>query len=145
MIILESFCQNSFCTIYRRILRKRCNSLLMHDRWKMPEILSISPPHTYRYTGTWYLVPRTGTGSIATPSYHDAFFFRAVPRRQEKTYRYPAALPACPTEVGCLGGIMGGFELLPPVHVLRNVFEAPHHPIMSQCPVRHPAPLTWAR
>jgi len=71
------------------------------------------------------------------------FFFLAVPRRQEKTY--PAALPACPIDVGCLGGIMGGFELLPPVHVFRNVFEAPRHPIMSQCPVRHPAPLTWAR
>ena len=70
-------------------------------------------------------------------------FFLAVPRRQEKTY--PAALPACPIDVGCLGGIMGGFELLPPVHVFRNVFEAPRHPIMSQCPVRHPAPLTWAR
>ena len=71
------------------------------------------------------------------------FFFLAVPRRQEKTY--PAALPACPIDVGCLGGIMGGFELLPPGHVFRNVFEAPRHPIMSQCPVRHPAPLTWAR
>jgi len=65
-------------------------------------------------------------------------FFLAVPRRQEKTY--PAALPACPIDVGCLGGIMGGFELLPPGHVFRNVFEAPRHPIMSQCPVRHPAP-----
>jgi len=64
------------------------------------------------------------------------FLFLAVPRHQEKTY--PAALPACPIDVGCLGGIMGGFKLLPPVHVFRNVFEAPLHPIMSQCPVRHP-------
>ena len=81
------------------------------------------------------------------PSFHPVrgvvIFYLAVPRRQEKTY--PAALPACPIDVGCLGGIMGGFELLPPVHVFRNVFEAPRHPIMSQCPVRHPAPLTWAR
>jgi hypothetical protein len=35
---------------------------------------------------------------------------------------------------------MGEFELLSPVHVLRNVFEAPCHPLMTWCPVRHPTP-----
>ena len=42
-------------------------------------------------------------------------FFAVPARRQEKTY--PAALPVCPIVVGCLGGIMGGFELFTPVHV----------------------------
>jgi hypothetical protein len=61
--------------------------------------------------------------------YLKLLFFFAVPRRQEKTY--PAALPTCPIDVGCLGGIIGGFELLPPVHVFRNFLR---HPVIQSCP-----------
>ena len=41
---------------------------------------------------------------------------------------------------GAWVGIMGGFELLLPGQVFRNVFEAPCRPLMTWCLVRHPGP-----
>ena len=58
--------------------------------------------------------------------------FFTVPRRQAKTY--PAALPVCPIVVGCLGGIMGGFELFTPVHIVANQKWFLRHPIILLCP-----------